>query len=84
LEDTTWTALDMLAAKRGIRWQDWASEVLATQPDAPNRTALIRAALADELMAERIVHLTEAGSVEADTHHEIIGNGYWRINDEQL
>lgn len=37
LEDTTWTALDMLAAKRGIRWQNWASEVLATQPDAPNQ-----------------------------------------------
>lgn len=84
LEDTTWTALDMLAAKRGIRWQNWASEVLATQPDAPNRTALIRAALADELMTEQIHTIAESGSVEADSHHEIIGNGYWRLNDEQL
>lgn len=84
LEDTSWTALDMLAAKRGIRWQDWASEVLATQPDAPNKTALLRAALADELMTEQVIALGEAGAVATNIPHEITGNGYWRLNDEQL
>ncbi|CAM6427270.1 MULTISPECIES: hypothetical protein [Enterobacteriaceae] len=83
-ENTTWAAIDMLSAKQGIRWQDWARNVLASQPDAPNRTALLRAALADELMTEQIFALGEAGPVEANIHHEIIGNGYWRINDEQL
>lgn len=84
LEVTTWTALDMLAAKRGIRWQDWAREVLATQPDAPNKTALLRAALADELMTEQVIALGEAGAVATNVPHEITGNGYWRLNDEQL
>jgi len=83
-EDTTWTALDMLAAKRGIRWQDWAREVLATQPDAPNKAALLRAALADELMTEQVIALGEAGAVATNTPHEITGNDYWRLNDEQL
>lgn len=84
LEDTSWTMIDMLAARRGIRWQDWAGEVLATQPEAPNKTALLRAALADELMAEQFFALGDPGAVEANFNHEIIGNGYWRINEEQL
>jgi len=83
-EDTTWTALDMLAAKRGIRWQDWAREVLETQPDAPNKAALLRAALADELMTEQVIALGEAGAVATNVSHEIMGNGYWRLNDVEL
>lgn len=84
LEETTWAALDMMAAKRGIRWQDWAAEVIATQPEAPNKTALLRAALADELMTEQFIAMGEAGAVATNVSHEIMGNGYWRLNDEQL
>ncbi|RYM56912.1 ribbon-helix-helix domain-containing protein [Serratia proteamaculans] len=84
LEENMWIALDMLAAKRGIRWHDWASDVLASQPDAPNKTALLRAALADEMMTEQILVMGETGPVEANVSHEIVGNGYWRLNDEQL
>jgi len=83
-EDTTWAALDMLAAKRGIRWQDWAREVLATQPDAPNKAALLRAALAEDLMNEQVITLGESGAVATNVPHEITGNGYWRLNDDEL
>jgi len=83
-ETTTWDAIDRMAAKRGIRWQQWARDVLATQPDAPNKAALLRAALADELMTEQLMVAGDAGPVETNVTHEIIGNGYWRLNDEQL
>ncbi|HHH2127374.1 TPA: hypothetical protein ACPZUW_000228 [Yersinia enterocolitica] len=83
-EDTAWMAMDMLAAKRGVRWQDWAREVLATQPDAPNKAALLRAALADELMTDQVIALSEAGAVATNVSHAIVGNGYWRLNDEEL
>lgn len=84
LEEKTWAALDMMAAKRGIRWQDWAAEVIAAQPDAPNKTALLRAALADELMTEQFISMGESGAVATNVPHEIIGNGYWRLNDDEL
>ncbi|WP_459176851.1 ribbon-helix-helix domain-containing protein [Ewingella americana] len=84
LDETMWTALDMLAAKRGIRWNDWASNVLACQPEAPNKTALLRAALADEMMTEQVLALGEAGPVATNTNHEVIGNGYWRLDDLEL
>lgn len=83
-ETTTWDAIDRMAAKRGIRWQDWARDVLAAQPAAPNKAALLRAALADELMTEQFMALGEAGPVETNVNHPIIGNGYWRLNDERL
>ena len=83
-ETTTWDAIDRMAAKRGIRWQDWARDVLAAQPEAPNKAALLRVALADELMAEQLIVLGDAGPVETNINHEIIGNGYWRLNDEEL
>lgn len=83
-ETTTWDLIDRMAAKRGIRWQQWARDVLATQPEAPNKAALLRAALADELMTEQLMVAGDAGPVETNVTHEIIGNGYWRLNDEQL
>ncbi|AKH27041.1 hypothetical protein BCC21_002930 [Escherichia coli] len=58
--------------------------VLKANPDSPNKAALLRAALVEELMTEQILTLAEAGPVEANISHEIIGNGYWRLNDEQL
>ncbi|WP_438279554.1 hypothetical protein [Pseudomonas alabamensis] len=86
-EDTTWAAIDALAVKRGIRWQDWARDVIAQKPGAPNKSAAIRAALADELLTEQFAALTEGGSVgiaELGETHEVAGSGYYRLNDEQL
>ncbi|MEN0583626.1 hypothetical protein PUATCC27989T_03350 [Phytobacter ursingii] len=84
LDESTWAAIDMLAEKRGTDWKGWAKMVLKANPDSPNKAALLRAALVEELMTEQILTLAEAGPVEANISHEIIGNGYWRLNDEQL
>ena len=86
-EETTWAAIDALAVNRGIRWQDWAREVIALKPGAPNKSAVIRAALADELLAEQFSALAEesvSGSVELPHAHEITGTGYYRLDDDQL
>lgn len=83
-EETTWAAIDALAVNRGIRWQDWARDVIAQKPGAPNKSAVIRAALVDELLAEQFIALGETGAVATNVSHEIVGNGYWRLNDEQL
>lgn len=84
LDESTWAAIDMLAEKRGTDWKNWAKSVLKANPDTPNKAALLRAALVKELMAEQILTFAEAGPVEANIHHEIIGKGYWRLNDEEL
>lgn len=86
-EETTWAAIDSLAVSRGVRWQDWARNVLAQRPDAPNKAALIRAALADELLADQFTAMAEnsvAGKSDLDEPHEVIGSGYYRIDDDQL
>ncbi|HDT1117108.1 TPA: hypothetical protein QHT37_000787 [Enterobacter roggenkampii] len=35
-------------------------------------------------MSEQFKAASEIGQVEVNTPHEIIGNGYWRLNDQQL
>lgn len=86
-EESTWAAIDALAVNRGIRWQDWARAVIARKPGTPNKSAVIRAALADELLAEQFAALAEesvSGSVELPQTHEIAGTGYYRLDDGQL
>lgn len=86
-EETTWAAIDALAVNRGIRWQDWARDVIAQKPGAPNKSAVIRAALADELLAEQFTALAEnsaPGTAELNEVHEIVGTGYYRLDDDQL
>jgi predicted DNA-binding ribbon-helix-helix protein len=86
-EETTWAAIDALAVNRGIRWQDWARDVIAQKPGAPNKSAVIRAALADELLAEQFAALAEesaSGTAELNEVHEIVGTGYYRLDDDQL
>lgn len=86
-EVTTWAAIDALADDRGIRWQDWARVVLAQKPEAPNKAAVIRSALADELLAEQFAAMAEesaAGMAELSEPHEVCGSGYYRINDSEL
>lgn len=86
-EETTWAAIDAIAVKKGIRWQDWAREVIASKPGAPNKSAVIRAALADDLLTEQFAALAEesgAGVAALSEPHDIAGTGYYRIDDEQL
>ena len=86
-EETTWAAIDALAVNRGIRWQDWARDVIAQKPGAPNKSAVIRAALADELLAEQFLALAQdsiSGAADLNEMHDIAGTGYFRLDDDQL
>lgn len=83
-DETTWKIIDHMTAKRGMGWKEWARQLLKANPDAQNKAAVLRAALADELMTEQIKSSSEAGVVETNSTHEITGSGYWRLNDEQL
>jgi len=86
-EETTWAAIDAVAIKKGIRWQDWARKAIASKPGAPNKSAVIRAALADELLTEQFAALAEesgSGVAAISEPHAIAGTGYYRIDDEQL
>jgi len=83
-DETTWKMIDHIAAKRGTGWKEWARQLLKANPAALNKAAVLRAALADELMTEQFKASSEAGAVETNRPHEITGSGYWRLNDEQL
>ncbi|UMZ13514.1 hypothetical protein I9018_07390 [Pseudomonas sp. MPFS] len=86
-EESTWAAIDALAVNRGIRWQDWARDVIAQKPGAPNKAAVIRSALADELLAEKLAAVADefaSGTAELTEEHEIAGTGYYRLDDVQL
>ncbi len=83
-DETTWKMIDHIAEKRGTGWKEWARQLFRANPDAPNKAAVLRAALAEELVSEQFKAANEIGEVEVNTPHEIIGSGYWRLNDEQL
>ncbi|MFK3723561.1 hypothetical protein ACI2KE_06895 [Pseudomonas monteilii] len=73
--------------KKGVRWQDWARKAIASKPGAPNKSAIIRAALADELLTEQFAALAEdsgSGVAVISEYHDIAGTGYYRIDDKQL
>ena len=62
LDVETWAAVDMIAARSGIKWSEWARDVLAMNPDAPNATAVIRNAAVNALMTESFLNgLEERG-----------------------
>ncbi|HDL8239019.1 TPA: hypothetical protein PXR38_001745 [Yersinia enterocolitica] len=35
-------------------------------------------------MTDQVIALSEAGAVATNVSHAIVGNGYWRLNDEEL
>ena len=67
LDESAWTAIDMLAAKRGTDWKVWARSLLNANPDASNKAALLRAALTEELKTEQLMAFAETGPVETNT-----------------
>jgi hypothetical protein len=49
---STWAAIDLVAERKRIDWQDWARQAVAADPGANNKSRTIRAALTDELLGE--------------------------------
>jgi predicted DNA-binding ribbon-helix-helix protein len=87
LEDTTWSAIDAIAYRDGVRWQQWAAELIARSPGHLSKISVLRAAVAEELLAEQFAAMAEesaSGMAELSEPHEITGTGYYRIDDNQL
>lgn len=55
LDDATWAAVDLIAGRKGVKWREWARDLLKANPDAPNATAVIRNAAVNELMTTAFI-----------------------------
>ena len=56
LDAATWQAVEILASRSGITWQDWCARVLQSAGnDSTNMTAVVRSAAMDGLLGESIV-----------------------------
>ena len=86
-DESTWAAIDMVAAKANLSWVDWAARAIEARPNAGSKAGAVRSALADALLEEQYAALvTEGGpGVQSINHiHGIVGEGYYRLNDETL
>ncbi len=84
---STWAAIDMVAEQAGMSWVNWATKVIEGRPHAKSKAAAVRAALADALMAEQFKAMEgemAAGPMPLADMHPIIGEGYYRLDDETL
>lgn len=54
LDPMTWQAIDLIAEEKGVKWAEWALDLIANNPDADNRHAVIRAAVMRELMEHHL------------------------------
>ena len=81
LDGVTWSAIDYLAAREGIRWQDWASRVIDTNFETNNMAAELRQAAIQQLL-----DTIGQGSNEVllPEYHAILGNAYSRVDDATL
>jgi predicted DNA-binding ribbon-helix-helix protein len=52
LDEATWTAVDLVSERRGMKWAQWAREVLLADPDTDNKTGAVRAAAMQAVMEE--------------------------------
>jgi predicted DNA-binding ribbon-helix-helix protein len=84
LEASTWDAIDYIAARECRRWQDWAKEVLDANPDTDNTTGTIRTAAIGSLLARQLGADQATHTQALDAEHEIVGNEYYRLDDEAL
>lgn len=83
---STWNAIDSVSARAGLQWSEWAARAIASRPNVGKASA-VRAALADDLLAQQMTLLAEdrsEGPQEVADVHPMIGDGYYRLGDEGL
>jgi predicted DNA-binding ribbon-helix-helix protein len=80
LDNTTWTAIDLLARERGIRWQEWATEALEAAPDTINMAGELRQAS----MTQLLDRLGASPEVTISGTHQVLGRRYERLGDQGL
>lgn len=86
-DESTWAAIDMVAAKANKSWIEWATRAIAARPNAGSKAGAVRSALADALLEEQYTALvSEEGPGAQQIHHmhAIAGSGYYRLDDETL
>jgi len=82
LDGATWQAVDWLAAKRGVTWQDWCKSVVGATPAGDNITATVRAAAMNELL-EATIFEGRGEWLETINFHPFMRNSAM-LNDAQL
>ena len=55
LDPLIWQAIDLIAERQGVKWATWAHEALASNPNADNRHAVLRAAAMHALLEHSIL-----------------------------
>lgn len=54
LDKETWEAIDWIAKKDGIKWSNWAKNVLNENPETNNVTGVLRAAAMGRILKELV------------------------------
>lgn len=85
-DDSTWAAIDMVAARANMPWAEWAKRAVESRPNTGSKAAAVRAALADAMMAEQFLANAEerAAGLTNAPQHPIVGGGYYRLDDKTL
>ena len=78
LDSITWTAIDYLASRDGIRWQDWATRVIDANYETNNMAGELRQAVIQQLMG---INGENSGEVLLPEYHAILGTSYKQLDD---
>jgi predicted DNA-binding ribbon-helix-helix protein len=82
LDKHTWTAVDLLAGRRGTTWQEWCAEVVGSTPDGENATAAVRAAAMNGLLCASVLE-DRGEQLAAMEQHPLMRNSA-SLSDRQL
>lgn len=85
----TWKAIELLAARAGVRWTKWVRDVMEQHPNSANMHATVRAIAMDallgqQLLAERAEHssayvpplMLAAGTLDDDQLREELSQAF--------
>jgi hypothetical protein len=83
--DEEWKAIERVAEGRGMRWPEWARQLIDSNPSAPTRSGLLRRAALEEafgiaLLAER-AELMQAGR---ELDHPMLTKRFWPLSGDAL
>lgn len=81
LDTVTWAAIDHLAAREGLRWQEWANRVIDANRGTSNMAGELRKAVIEQLLAN-----ADQGSaqIQLPEPHTMLGTSYSKLNDADL
>lgn len=81
-DPVTWRAIELMAAREGIRWTQWVRKLMAVHPGAENMHATIRAAAIEGLLAEQV--LAERAEQAMSVGRAVLLEGCVTLTDDEL